>query len=846
VNAAATLRAAYTLEDLGIRIRALAEPRALAVEKEGTLVDDALTAPVEQAAQALGLAVTPYFTYLANSIRVNGRQIPYSLITASGDRGVWLNDWAARELSAKPGDIAEIEYFVWEESGALSTAKASFPINGVSPVSAFDRAMAPEYPGISDSEHLTDWDPPFPMDLNRIGPRDEAYWDRYRTTPKMLIPLREGQKLWRSRFGNLTSLRLQVKPEQQTEAVRDELAARLRAALDPAAMGLAVYPLREQGLGASRGATDFSEYFVYFSFFLLVSAVMLVGLFFKLSVEQRSREVGVLRTLGFTPARLRGLFLREGLLLAVSGGALGIAGAAAYGWLILVGLRTWWVGAVGTTLLTLHVNPATLVYGFAGGLATSAAVIVWTLRGLEAATPRGLVLGSPAPAAGRGRRSVLAATAVGALGLALLAASAAGAISAAAGFFGAGSLLLVAALCAVRAGLGHTRAPLTSLARLGFRNATFRPGRSTLCIALIASATFILVAVDAFRRAPAPLSDRQGGHGGFPLMAESLLPIVYDLNSDAGRENLNLTGRSELAGVRFTSFRLRPGDDASCLNLYEPRNPRVLGAPASFLREGRFTFQSTIEPVENPWLLLEKELPGGAVPAIADANSMTYVLHRRLGEDIVLNAGGPQPVRLRLVAALADSILQGELIIAEKHFVRLFPGLPGFRFFLLDAPPAAPADALAGALSDYGIEVVSTRERLDTYHRVENTYLSTFQTLGGLGLVLGTLGLAVVLWRNVLEQRRELALLRAVGYRPGHLAALVLAENIFLLLAGLLSGTLAAMVAIAPALAGRGGHWPLVSWGLLLPGVLIVGLGASALAVAAAVRLPILSVLRSE
>ena len=66
----------------------------------------------------------------------------------------------------------------------------------------------------------------------------------------------------------------------------------------------------------------------------------------------------------------------------------------------------------------------------------------------------------------------------------------------------------------------------------------------------------------------------------------------------------------------------------------------------------------------------------------------------------------------------------------------------------------------------FGGDATSTAERLARFHRVENTYLSTFQTLGGLGLLLGTVGLATVLLRNVLERRRELALLAAVGYRP--------------------------------------------------------------------------------
>lgn len=848
-DAAAALRSAFTLDDLGVRIRVLDNPKSLAIEKESTLLDDALIQPVMATAQAMKLTPQPMFTYLVNTVRVGGREIPYSLVTATEDRGVWLNDWAARELAAKAGDTVEIEYYVWQEGGALSTAKASFRLDGVSPMGAFDPGMAPEYPGITTSKRLVDWDPPFPMDMKRIRPRDEAYWDRFHTTPKLILPLKESQRLWPSRFGSLTAIRLRLDESQEPAAARDEFARRLRAAIDPGKAGLTVFPARAQSLAASRGATDFSEYFVYFSFFLVVSAVMLVGLFFKLGVEQRSKEIGVLRTIGFAPAALRRIFLREGVLLAAIGGVIGVLGAAGYGWLIMEGLRTWWIGAVGTTLLRLHLGGPTLAYGFAGGLITSVLVIAWTLRGLEAVTPRGLVHGSPA-AVRTTSRVLPAVTAICAvLGLGLLAASTAGAIGRTAGFFGAGSLLLIAALAGLRAWLGSTRGGIGTVARLGLRNAAFRPGRSTLCIALIASATFIIVAIDAFRRAPEPLTDKKAGHGGFALLAESLLPVVYDPNTAAGQENLNLAGRTDLAGVHFTSFRLKPGDDASCLNLYEPRNPRILGAPASFLQEGRFRFQESLEQSANPWLLLEKESSDGTIPAIADANSMTYVLHRNLGDEFVLDAGGAHPIRLRLVAALADSVLQGELIISEKNFLRVFPEQQGFRFFLVDAPSERArtvAAALAEALSDYGVSAVETRERLDTFHRVENTYLSTFQTLGGLGLVLGTLGLAAVLLRNVLEQRRELALLRAVGYRAVHLAALVLAENIFLLGAGLLSGTLAAVVAITPALTERGGHWPLVSWVFLLPGVLITGLAASIAAVAAAIRSPILPALRSE
>jgi ABC-type antimicrobial peptide transport system permease subunit len=150
-------------------------------------------------------------------------------------------------------------------------------------------------------------------------------------------------------------------------------------------------------------------------------------------------------------------------------------------------------------------------------------------------------------------------------------------------------------------------------------------------------------------------------------------------------------------------------------------------------------------------------------------------------------------------------------------------------------------------MADLGADAVGTTERLAQFHRVENTYLSTFQALGGLGLVLGTIGLATVLLRNVLERRRELALLGAVGFRSGHVLTLVVAENALLLGCGLLAGAICAGLAIAPAIAERGGRVPLTSGGvLLLFGVFVTGIIASVVAMSAATRAPLLSSLRSE
>jgi putative ABC transport system permease protein len=878
----ALLKQHATLEDFGLTLRTLDARQAVALESGAGFIDIPRTAAAGKAAAAADATTTPVLTYLANALRSRDRQVPYSLVTATDLASVApsvsaptpsasrppivVNDWTARELAVRVGDPVTLDYYVWEEPGRLVTRSADFQVAAVVPIAgaAADRDLAPVYPGISNADSLGDWDPPFPIDLKRVRPIDEEYWKTYRTTPKAFIPFEAGQRLWRSRYGDRTSIRVLPKDGRTLADTRERYATALAAALDPASMGFAVRAVKEDGLAASRGSTDFGEYFVYFSFFLVASALVLAALFFRLSVEQRAREVGLLRAVGFSTPRVRRLFAAEGLLLAVIGSVFGIAGAIAYGAIMMAGLRTWWSGAVGTTSLTLHVSPVSLAAGAAGAVVAAVACIWWTLRALARISERSLLAGTVSAdagfAAGSLRRSGggarTGAMVFAVLGAALIAAAIARAIDPAGAFFGAGAAILIACLCVLtwrfRALPGASRAASSgvhmSTARLGLRNTTERPGRSVLAIAVIASATFILISVDAFRRGPIDAADRHAGTGGYPLMVDLLLPIVHDPNSRDGREALGL---GSIAGVAVEPFRVLPGDDASCLNLYEPTSPRIVGVSDRFIDAGRFSFQASLaasaEDQANPWRLLTA--PGDAIPVIADANSLTYVLHKALGDEIVL-AHGASPVRLRLVAALSDSVFQGELLMSEGNFVKLFPEQQGYRFLMVDVAPARAEEvsaAIESGASDFGADAVPTAQRLAEYHAVENTYLSTFQTLGGLGLLVGTIGLAAVLLRNVLERRRELALLRAVGYGRAQLFAIIVSENAVLLGWGLVTGAVSALVAIAPAAIERGARLPVSPGGwLLLLAVLAAGLLSSLMATRAALRAPLVAALRSE
>ena len=866
--------------DVGVRFRPLAAGQGVSVESTRILLDDAVARAAFEAARQEERPVSGVFAYLANAIRARGREIPYSVIAAAdlgqgalGDvrvaagsampqapaearDSIWLSEWAWQDLGIPIGEPIEVDYYGWEEGAGLVTRSARFSLAGVVAIGGdVNDTLAPDVPGVTQARNLRDWDPPFPMDLRRIRPVDETYWERHRGTPKAFVTLAAGQALWQSRFGRLTAVRAAL-PESA-------LAGMLGSRIDPEAAGFTIAAVRRDGLDASRGSVDLGEYFLYFSAFLIAAAVLLSASFFRLGVEQRVREVGTLRAVGFSAGTLRDMFLAEGAVLLAIGSLLGAAGALAYGGALIAGLRTWWIGAVGTERVHLHVSWSALGAGIGVGVVSSLVAIVWTLRGLARSSPRALLAGVLESRAARATRArVLAVVPPAALAAAVLvvAASAAGLIPSIEGFFGAGTLLLVSSLSLAALVLRRTNPrPIAghgwrALSRLTFRGAAHRPARSLLPVALIAAATFIIVSVDAFRKdSRDDHLDRRSGTGGYALVASSALPVLSDPATPDGRDALGIDAVQSAAGVTFASFRERPGDDASCLNLYAPREPAILGAPPAFVAQGRFSFAgslaATADERANPWLLLDKAQAEGVIPAIGDANTIEYSLGLSVGGEIVVRDGAGAPVRLTVVATLRDSVLQGVLIVSEANFLRLFPSQQGHRFFLVEVPAQdAPsvAEPLAEHLADEGMRVESARERLAAFHRVENTYLSTFQSLGALGLVLGAFGLVAVLLRNVLERRGELALLRAMGYRERTLAAMVVAEHVLLMVGGLGCGTVSALVAIAPAVAARGGVLPAAMVGLLLIAVTAAGLISSLLGGLVVLRSPLVAALRSE
>lgn len=826
----------------------------------------------------------PYSTVAAIEPFVGGPLVPDAEhVFAIQENEIALTSWAAEDLQVKLGDKIRVRYFEPEsahgdevETSAEFTLGAIVPLTEPTqafnrrkpavysdrPTTANDPDVTPEVKGITDQDSIADWDAPFPFDQRRVRSVDDTFWENHRTTPKAYVRLAAGQKLWKSRFGDTTSIRVEAADGVTAETLAKSLEEKLVGR--GAELGLEFRAVKRLALAASSGTTPFDVLFLLLSQFIIAAALLLAALLFRLSVEQRGAELGLLQATGWTPRAAVRVFLAEGAVVAALGSLVGATFGVGYSAAMIHGLRTWWIGAVATPFLTLHITPQSLVIGFVAGFVASLLAIWFSARRLKQVSVRRLLAGriEDDPSLlnkhrGRQRLWFMLFAALAVL-LIPVAASLQGEAAGGAGL-AAGAAFVAAAISYLRLNMNResfagriVRSPVD----LSVRNIGRNPTRSLVTIALMAAATFLILAVSAFRLTPT-----REGVGGFDFTATSSEPIVHNFNSPRGREELLGPDADQLTAAKVFSFRLQPGDDAGCRNLYQSAAPRVLGVTPDFatrfndpeVTRFRFAASAATSPEEkaNPWRLLAGDAPAeGAVPVILDKNTAMYGLrlYQGIGEEFTRDYGAGQTVKFRVVGLLAESVLQGSLLVGEGDFKRLFPRQSGYRFFLISAPekPAEVADLLEDRLGDEGFDAVDAKEELVELFAVQNTYISTFQSLGALGLLLGTFGLAAVQLRNILERRGELALLRAVGFSDAKLAQLVVGENLVLVAGGLAIGAAAAAFALAPQLASGAAQIPWLDSGLMLLATAFVGLLVSLIAVRAVLKAPVIAALRGE
>jgi len=815
----------FTTEDAGLKVKNIPLTHEMEITSERVFIDDQIIKAFEPFGES-----HPVLTYFANSLAFNGKSTPYSFISTIDDinlkdNDIIINDWVASDLNVKQGDSLTIKYYEIGPFRQLVEKGTSFIVKAVVPIEGkyADKDLMPFLPGMSDAGNCRDWEAGVPIKLDAIRDKDEAYWKQYKGTPKAFISLKKAHQLWSNRFGNYTAIRI-----GESAFSDKEYRSLFYNSIKPANLGVMVTAVRDNGLKAARNGVDFSQLFLGLSFFLMVAALILTALLFLLNLESRQSQMGTLLMLGFTRPQIRTLLLSEGTIIALVGSLFGLVIAVFYTKMIFLALNSLWWAVVRTSVLEIEIRTSTLITGLAISLFISIVTIIYSVNKSfkrQAVELQRQQDQPQKPLVTAIKKWVMIAslvTAVGLVGFQLLLSRQLGAAL----FFLSGGLLLIGLLLLADYSFRQNRNKVVedfSVQELNRRNRSQNLGRSLTVVILFALGTFLVVSTGANRQdLLSTANEKTSGTGGFQFFAETSIPVLYSLNDKDRRLIEGIT--SEYNAAQFSRM---DGDDASCLNLNRVSNPAILGADPEMLK-GRFSFAASISELnsDNAWDALNEQSGNDVIPAIADQTVILWGLGMSIGDTLLYKNELGDTLRLKLIAGLSPSVFQGYVLISNANFLKNFPTSSGSNIFLIDVPKEkakTTGEELQSVFRDYGWEMTSSVQRLMEFNSITNTYLSIFLALGALGLILGTVGLAVVLARTILERKKEIAMMQSLGFTRNQVVGLLIREYITLLVWGILIGFIAAVVAVLPNFLTPGSDVSLMTVLVIVLAILVNG-----------------------
>jgi hypothetical protein len=813
----------WQLQDAGL----LLDPEPLSegwmLHSPRVFLDEAII----RAAKKVTSDKTFYLSYFVNAFQVGEKTTPYSFVsTLPGDQiapdEIIINKWLADDLQAKAGDTLTMRYFLVGPLRNLTAEEHSFRVSKVVSLEGFyaDSRLMPDIPGLSDAGNCRDWETSVPIDLEKIRKKDEDYWNAHRGTPKAFINLDQAIGLWENRFGSATQIRY------PPGSSRGELESALLGQLKPSDLGLSVDDPKQTGLQAAGNGVDFGQLFIGLSFFLALSGIILSFLLIRLNLQSRNHHMETLRAIGWPAKRIRQLHLGEGLVTSLIGLGLGLGLTWVYNILLFRALNTVWNDIVLTDSLRLFFRPSVVLISL--GVVLVIAVCSHIIL-INKHLPKGIVKLSDQRRHVPGRvliilkQLAILGMALSSTGLIIWQILAKDTIQPLP-FLLAGAMILALLLLVVDGILIRwDRQALNQMTAGGFLRKSLsrnRP-RNLSVITLFSLGVFLTIAIGANRKdAGLEAGRKDAGTGGFLLFAEATVPLLQNLNNPEVREENGFE-----TPFRVVQLKKQDGDDASCLNLNQVSQPPLLGVPSGAL-EDRFTFTTLLSGMnpDNLWGNLDKQLADRVFPAIADQTVIQWGLGLQTGDTLQYLSEAGDSIRFVLIGGLANSIFQGNLLISASVLDQLYPSNSGSRILLFDGS-MEQAESIESEFiriyRDHGIGIEPTTTRLARFNSIENTYLSIFLIMGTLGMLLGTLGLGIILLRNLQERASELALFRASGFSRTFITSLIFREYAILLAVGTLIGGTASIISVIPGILSPTGE---ISLGLLLM-ILVILIG---------------------
>jgi putative ABC transport system permease protein len=558
--------------------------------------------------------------------------------------------------------------------------------------------------------------------------------------------------------------------------------------------------------------------------FSLLAAVFIIMNTFLMSVGQRRRQLAVLRAIGATRQQVSGLLLREAVLMGVVGTVGGL----------LAGMAV--TRVISGAMCNLFQTPARpvelawlpLLLAIAFGLGISLLGAALPARQATRYSPQEGMSGvARDDSAGHWWQSVVAGVAVLAISTALFVLSVAGWIP-----IENAVVMTILGLLGLVLLLPLVLTPLTYLvdwllrpvarveSRLARRQLLRHRGRTTLTIGVL----FIAVST-GLGLAGSVLDNVQDVRNWYRTA------IVGDFFVRAAMPDME-TGLSASVPEE-TGQRLREIDGVNRIG-----SVRWVAATAG----GQ---DVVVVAVRNEYRSPSDQATGRPIPELpADGAEIGSVLAQRtglkVGDSVLLDTKqGPRP--LRITAVVNDYFAGGLTVHLRRETAERLLGMQGVDAFVVTADHQKLKEvelALRQACVADGTLLQSYADLTQTIEGMMAGVVASLWGLLVLGLVVAAFGVANTLGMNVLEQTRELGLLRVVAMTRGQVRKTILLQAVMLGVLGVVPGLLASLamayvmyLATQPVI----GHPVPFSWH---PWMMAGGLAAALLIVLAAAGVP--------
>ena len=619
-----------------------------------------------------------------------------------------------------------------------------------------------------------------------------------------------------------------------------QLAPRVRAVLQALPGGESIKvgePKREDVDAQIQSGEGIRGFFTVLSLFVtLAGAALVVNLSLALAEERRPRHA-VLRALGLGRSGMVTLSVLEGAIYSLSAAAAALVPGALFG-LAILGLVA---NRVGTTavenraqLVLFVVTPSSVALSIAIG----ALIVLATLFATSVRSSRmqisSAIKNLPEPA-GRRKRSIWRTGLMAGIGLASLAGLVAGSLPVRlAGGVGvvivAGSLVGRRIPDRLRASL--TGAALTAWAGVGL--ATIEgygvdPGPVFAVAAVTAVFGLSLILAANLRLLEIPLGWVQGGARatlGPSLAYLTRRPLRAGLGTGAFALVLTLM---TFISLMFPTFlgQFSGGVDEYDISVVAPTivglslpdsvrpqiSREISMASRPYRGEVRLTRSGTIEKdayrplyalsstqlAATPFELAVREsrFKNDAEVWQALANDPHLVIspiYTIPGLPIDL-AGPDGPVHFEVVGSPKHIALWG--LLGSEAAMAPFTTLPVGTTILAKTVPGADADAVVRQIQrevfSQGAYATTVKEMFDAASIGLQAFADTIRLVVGIGLLVGVLSVGILALRAVIERRRAIGMVRALGFQPSQVLAGIVAE-------ALITTTIGALVGVAVGL----------------------------------------------